>query len=180
MVTEHRSAARVVVTGGGSKGNPFGGGYLEDSNTPTSEQVSYAGVDLRPYQREVIDRLRRTTALGERCPLLVAPTGAGKTVIASAVVKGAVQRGSRVLFLAHRRELIQQAAQKLWHAAGIDAGIVMAGYPPRPDQLVQVASVQTLWHRAHRSSAIDSPEADLVVVDEVGWGTVQLDTSETL
>jgi superfamily II DNA or RNA helicase len=123
-------------------------------------------VDLRAYQVDVIQRLRAAIGAGDRRPLLVAPTGAGKTIIAAAIIESAVQRRSQVLFLAHRRELITQAAQKLWNAADVDAGVIMAGHPLRPDEPVQVASVQTLWHRAMRTSAIDRPEADLVIVDE--------------
>jgi DNA repair protein RadD len=120
--------------------------------------------ELRPYQTDVINRLR-AAALIHRRVLLVAPTGSGKTVIASAIVQGAVAKGKRVLFLAHRRELIDQAASKLW-ACGIDAGIILAGRRPRPEQPVQVASVQTLWTRAFRGTSMEAPLADVIVVDE--------------
>jgi DNA repair protein RadD len=126
--------------------------------------MSAPPLDLRPYQRDVIDRLRATT-LEHRRILLVAPTGSGKTVIASAIVHGAVAKGRRVLFLAHRRELIDQAASKLW-ASGIDAGIILAGRAARPEQPVQVGSVQTLWSRAFRGTSMEAPPADVVVVDE--------------
>lgn len=125
-----------------------------------------SGLALRPYQVDVIAELRRTIAGGDRRVLLVAPTGSGKTIIASAVVANAIAKGRRVLFLAHQRELIQQAAGKLWEAAGVDAGIVMAGFETRPGQAVQVASIPTFWHRAFRGRTMDKPEADLVVVDE--------------
>jgi superfamily II DNA or RNA helicase len=71
----------------------------------------------------------------------------------------------RILFLAHRRELILQASDKLY-ALGIDHGIIMPGYPSRPDEPVQVASVQTLYARAVRTAKMDLPAADVVVVDE--------------
>jgi superfamily II DNA or RNA helicase len=97
--------------------------------------------------------------------LVVVPTGGGKTVVAGAVVRKAVDAGERVLFLAHRIELIQQAAAKLFEI-GIDAGIIQAGFPMRLGEPVQVASVQTLYARAIRGSAIDLPAADIVIVDE--------------
>lgn len=119
--------------------------------------------DLRPYQRDVVERLATTA---HRRPLLVAPTGAGKTVIAAEMIRRA--RGP-VLFLAHRRELISQASRKLFDQ-GVDFGIIQAGSNARPGQRVQVASVQTLWSRAMRSTVMDLPPADLVIVDEAHRG----------
>ena len=85
---------------------------------------------LRPYQAEVIERIDAAIAAGYRRLLVVAPTGAGKTVIAAALTAAAVDDGRRVLFLAHRRELITQASAKLY-AAGVDHGILLPGFPPR-------------------------------------------------
>lgn len=110
---------------------------------------------LRPYQeRAVADVLANIT----KRPVLVLPTGAGKTVVAAHIVKHYVDFGERVLFVAHRRELIAQAAARL-RAFGIDSGLILAGERRRPHVLVQVASVQTLGRREH-------PPADLVIVDE--------------
>jgi DNA repair protein RadD len=132
--------------------------------TADSAQAQENKLELRPYQTDVIDRLR-AAALKHRRVLLVAPTGSGKTVIASAIVHGAVAKGKRVLFLAHRRELIDQAVFKLW-SSGIDAGVILAGRTPRPEQPVQVASTLTLWHRGFRGTAMEAPPADVIVVDE--------------
>ncbi len=71
----------------------------------------------------------------------------------------------RVLFLAHRRELIHQTSRKL-HDLGIDHGILLPGYPVRLHEPVQVASVATLHARAVRSNLIEMPPADVVIVDE--------------
>ena len=128
--------------------------------------------NLRPYQRDVIARLESEITAGGRRLLLVAPTGAGKTVIAGAVIADAAQNRKRVLVLAHRRELIQQTSAKL-HAIGIDHGIIQAGFPTRPGEGVQVASIATLHARAVRSSKMELPPADLVVVDEAHHSRAQ-------
>lgn len=120
---------------------------------------------LRPYQVEIKPAVHAAVAAGRRRILLVAPTGAGKTVIAADFVREARDAGQRVLFLAHRRELITQADRKLFER-GVDAGMIQAGFTARPDVPVQVASVQTLYARAVITSKIDMPHADLVVVDE--------------
>lgn len=120
-------------------------------------------VELREYQQAAIQRLRQSVAQGARRPLLTLPTGAGKTVLAAGMTASALERGSRVLFLAHRRELIDQTARQ-FHAAGIDTGILMAERPQKSAP-VQVASIQTLQARLSKEH-FHPPEADLVFVDE--------------
>ena len=120
---------------------------------------------LRPYQIDVVIRVESRVAAGQRRALVVLPTGGGKTILAAKIIGDHVKRGERVLVLAHRRELISQASSKL-HAVGIDHGIIQAGFPTRPGEHVQIASVQTLHARAVRSAAMEMPAADLVLVDE--------------
>ncbi len=112
---------------------------------------------LRDYQRKALVALRATIGGGKRRVLLVAPTGSGKTTIASAIMSGAAAKGSTVLFLAHRRELIDQCVARLAEHE-ITAGVIMAGRPAT-SALVQVASIQTLARRA-------IPSVSLVIVDE--------------
>jgi superfamily II DNA or RNA helicase len=116
-------------------------------------------IDLRPYQVDVIGRVIAAIEMGKRSILIVSPIGSGKTVIASHIVNTAVEQRQRVLFFSHRREITKQTLEKLF-ALGIDAGVIQAGWPPRPGQAVQVASIQTLTARGQL------PLADLVVVDE--------------
>jgi superfamily II DNA or RNA helicase len=118
-------------------------------------------VVLRPYQVEAIDRTRQAYRDGALAPLLVLPTGGGKTVVFSAIAASAVARGRRVLVLCHRRELIRQASQKL-AAAGVPHGIIAPGHEPT-DDMVQVASVQTL---ARRLGDPLYATFDLIVLDE--------------
>jgi DNA repair protein RadD len=118
------------------------------------------GITLRDYQTRAIDAVRDAYRSGARAPLLVMATGAGKTVCFAAITHGAVARGRRVLILVHRRELIRQASAKLTHA-GVDHGIIAAGFTPS-DQQVQVASVQTLVRRLD----VMHWAPDLIVIDE--------------
>jgi len=117
-------------------------------------------MQLRPYQQQAIDDLRQAYRSSARAPLLVAPTGAGKTVILAAITASATERGRKVLILVHRRELIHQASSKLT-AAGVEHGIIAAGIQPSP-QPVQVASVQTLVRRL----ATISWQPCLIIIDE--------------
>jgi superfamily II DNA or RNA helicase len=71
----------------------------------------------------------------------------------------------RVLFLAHRHELIVQASRKLG-TAGLEHGIIKAGFPLHLNRRVQVASVQTLHARAFRSRKIELSDFELVIIDE--------------
>ncbi len=73
--------------------------------------------------------------------------------------------GKRVLVLAHTREIINQISAKLFEY-NIEHGVIQAGYMTRPDEPVQVASVQTLGARAVRSNRMELPAADLLIIDE--------------
>lgn len=110
----------------------------------------------RPYQIAAVDACKAAHRGGARAVLLVVPTGGGKTVIGSLVTEGAIAKGRRVLWLAPRRELVDQAAARM----PVRAGILMAGRKPDPSALIQVGSVDTIASRG------EMPPADLVVYDE--------------
>jgi DNA repair protein RadD len=119
-----------------------------------------SNLTLRPYQTECIDALRASYASGHKAPLLVLPTGGGKTLVFSLIASSARDKGKRVLVVMHRRELLKQASTKLtW--AGVPHGIIAAGFKPDREQLVQVASIQILVRRLGK---ID--EFDLIIFDE--------------
>ncbi len=125
---------------------------------------------LRPYQKDLILRFWSEVNGGKRKALMVLPTGGGKTVVVSEIIDQALQMKMRVLFLAHRRELISQASKTL-HAAHLPHGIIQAGYTTRLWEKLQVASIQTVHARAVRSSTIELPEFDLIVIDEAHRST---------
>ncbi len=105
-------------------------------------------VELREYQRAAIQAARDKVSSGRVAPLLVAPTGAGKTIIEAAIAKAHVDINvaHRVLLTAHRRELVIQAATTM-RRMGLDVGEIHPAAEPRPDAPIQIASTQTLLAR---------------------------------
>lgn len=121
-------------------------------------------VELRPYQERAIAALRRSYQTGHRAPCLVLPTGGGKTIVAASVIDGALKLGNRCLFVAHRRELIQQTVDKLARAGIWDVRVIRgADDTGRPDAPVIVGSIQTLTMPRWLGKL---PPAELVIPDE--------------
>ena len=122
--------------------------------------LAHCAPTLRPYQVQAIDNTRRRMSKA-RSVVINAPTGAGKTLIGCQIIKQAVEKQRRVLFLAHRRELIDQCAAKLDEAGVLHYGVILAGHAKAraPHAPVQVASIQTLIRR-------ELPLADLIIIDE--------------
>lgn len=115
---------------------------------------------LRPYQHRAVHDLRLAIRSGARAPLLVAPTGMGKTVIMADILRSIASRGRTAIVLVHRRELIAQTSAKLT-LADVPHGIIAAGVASA-DASIQVASVQTLARRLQHIAA----QPDLIVIDE--------------
>jgi superfamily II DNA or RNA helicase len=115
-------------------------------------------MELFPYQRELIRKLYDRIREGDQRILLYAPTGAGKTVIVSSVIRDALSRNREVLFLVHRNELVSQTVSTLARF-DIEAGVIKAGWTPDDTKPVQVASIQTLASRG-------APPLDIVFIDE--------------
>ncbi len=115
---------------------------------------------LRPHQARALILLRQTLLSGVRRVMLQLPTGAGKTRLAAEVVKGALSKGNRVVFVVPAISLIDQAV-RAFQGEGIGGiGVIQAGHPMTDAAAaVQVASVQTLHRRP-------LPDADVVVIDE--------------
>lgn len=122
-------------------------------------------MELRPYQQEALAAVERELA-ARRSTLVVMPTGSGKTVVFAAAAERFRGRG-RVLVIAHREELLEQAADKIQRATALSTGIEQAERRVArlflPD--VVIASVQTLA-RAKRRETFRPEEFALVVVDE--------------
>jgi superfamily II DNA or RNA helicase len=120
---------------------------------------------LRPYQKTLIQHVYRRWQQQKRIMAQLS-TGGGKTVIFSAIANDFVRSGKKVLILAHREELVAQAATKVKAFTGKPVGIVKAGYALEPTLAVQVASVQSLVNRL-----VHFPRFDLIVIDEAHHAT---------
>lgn len=110
--------------------------------TPPREMV------LRDYQLDAVDALRDGIRQGMKRQVLVAPTGAGKTVIAAHLLREADRKGSYALFLVDRVSLVDQTSAVL-DDYGIHHGVVQSSHPRwEPRANVQVCSIQTLARRS--------------------------------
>lgn len=102
-------------------------------------------MELRPYQREAENAVLDQWASGVSRTLLVLPTGCGKTIVFCTLAKELVSRGDRVLIMAHRGELLEQAADKLRKSTGLQCAVEKAEETCMGSWFrVVVGSVQTL------------------------------------
>jgi superfamily II DNA or RNA helicase len=100
--------------------------------------------------------------------LMQSATGSGKTVMAAYMIKSAIQKGSRAVFVVPRDELLKQSAET-FTAFDIPFGYFAAGYNPNPFAQAHIASGPTLARRLDRA-----PAANVVFVDEAHYGSNQL------
>jgi DNA repair protein RadD len=109
-----------------------------------------------------------------RSVLLVSPTGSGKTIMGTALLGAHWRSGSRVLVVAHRRELILQTAAKLRQSSigAANVGVIMPGQPDTPSRAIQVGSIQTMLSQGfpHNIGLLVLDEAHHYPADE--WGKV--------
>jgi DNA repair protein RadD len=121
-------------------------------------------LELRPYQQQAVDAVYRYLREHDDSPCIVIPTAGGKTPIMATICKDAViQWGGRVLILAHIKELLQQAVDKLrLMCPEIKTGVYSAGLRRRDtEHAVIVAGIQSVYQRACELDAFD-----LILVDE--------------
>lgn len=123
-------------------------------------------MELRPYQKEAMEAVFHEWGIGRRKTLLVLPTGCGKTVVFAKIAEQCVKNGDRVLILAHRGELLSQAADKIAKAAHLGCAMEKAGESCRDSWFRIVAgSVQTLM-RDRRLAQFPPDYFDAIIIDE--------------
>ncbi len=115
---------------------------------------------LRPHQTLAVEMLRDSLRRGNLRPILAAPCSFGKTITSAAIIKSAIEKGKRAIFICDRIKLVQQTLES-FVGHNLDLGVMQGQHemtdPTRP---VQIASIQTLARR-HRM-----PEFDIAIVDE--------------
>jgi superfamily II DNA or RNA helicase len=118
------------------------------------------GLNLRPYQEQTLEALRQGFAQGKRSQILYAPTGAGKTEMAIALLNATKVKGNKAAMLLDRIILCDQTSQRL-ERYSIDHGVLQSGHwRYRPYENIQVCSAQTLERRG------SFPGLNLLIVDE--------------
>lgn len=123
-------------------------------------------MELRPYQQEAKDAVFEQWDNSTRKTLLVLPTGCGKTIVFAKVTEDCVRKGDRVLILAHRGELLDQAADKLKKTTGLNSAVEKAGDSCLGSWFrVVVGSVQTLM-REKRLKQFPEDYFDTIIIDE--------------
>ena len=124
------------------------------------------GQELRPYQQQARDRIHAEWDAGHTRTLLVLPTGTGKTIVFASVAADQVRAGDRVLILAHRGELLEQAADKLQRSTGLVSAVEKAESTCLDSWFrVVVGSVQTLQHTA-RLERFPRDYFGTIIIDE--------------
>ena len=123
-------------------------------------------MQLRQYQKEAAAAIKTEWAKGNRKTLLVLPTGTGKTIVFCNVSEDEVRDGGRVLILAHRGELLEQAADKMQKVTGLGCSLEKAESTSIGEWYrIVVGSVQTL-SRENRLKNFPRDHFGTIIVDE--------------
>ena len=123
-------------------------------------------MELRPYQKEAMESIFTEWEKGIQKTLLVLPTGCGKTIVFAKVAEECVKHGDRVLILAHRGELLQQASDKIAKATGLRCSVEKAEETCLGSWFrITVGSVQSLM-RESRLNRFPNNYFHTIVIDE--------------
>lgn len=157
------SPAQAEVVARHATASPSG---VKTALTVPQAEARPAALSLRPYQAESIAAIEGEWQKGARRTLLVLPTGCGKTIVFCKLTENRVRAGERVLILAHRGELLEQAADKLLRATGLRCAVEKAEESCLSSWYrVTVGSVQSLM-REKRLSRFPEDYFGTIVIDE--------------
>lgn len=123
-------------------------------------------MELRPYQQEAKEAIFEQWDSGVHKTLLVLPTGCGKTIVFAKVTEDCVRKGDRVLILAHRGELLEQAADKIRKSTRLGCAVEKAQQSCQGSWFrIVVGSVQTLM-REKRLGQFPADYFNTIIIDE--------------
>jgi superfamily II DNA or RNA helicase len=123
-------------------------------------------LQLRKYQEEAKDSILTEWKNGNQRTLLVLPTGTGKTIVFAKLAAECVKLGDRVLIMAHRGELLDQAADKIMQSTGLGCAVEKAEDTSLGSWFrIVVGSVQSLM-RQKRLDQFDPDHFDTIIIDE--------------
>ena len=123
-------------------------------------------MELRPYQQQAKDAIFSEWENGVKKTLLVLPTGCGKTIVFAKVAEECVKGGSRVLILAHRGELLDQAADKIGKSTGLGCATEKAEQTCLGSWFrIVVGSVQSMM-REKRLNQFPNDYFNTIIIDE--------------
>lgn len=123
-------------------------------------------MELRPYQQSAREAIFEQWGNGTKRTLLVLPTGCGKTIVFAKVAEDCVRNGRRVLILAHRGELLEQAADKIAKSTGLHCATEKAESSSLGSWFrITVGSVQTLM-REKRLNRFPPDYFGTIIIDE--------------
>ena len=123
-------------------------------------------MELRPYQQQAKDAIFSEWENGIKKTLLVLPTGCGKTIVFAKVAEECVKGGSRVLILAHRGELLEQAADKIGKSTGLGCATEKAEQTCLGSWFrIVVGSVQSMM-REKRLNQFPNDYFNTIIIDE--------------
>ena len=123
-------------------------------------------MELRPYQKEAKEAVFEQWENGTRKTLVVLPTGCGKTIVFAKITEDCVSHGDRVLILAHRGELLDQAADKIAKATGLGCATEKAEQSCLGSWFrITVGSVQSMM-RETRLSRFPEDYFNTIIIDE--------------
>jgi superfamily II DNA or RNA helicase len=131
-------------------------------------------IELRPFQQDLIDAVR-VSLKTHQAVMMQSPTGSGKTIKSSFMVKGALSKRGRPWFICNRDYLVEQTSLT-FHSIGVDHAIIAAGRRFNPYQPCQVCSIDTLKNRLDKIPADCVPT--VAFIDEAahsaagGWARV--------